>query len=158
ALTSFRDVASVSGLGEPRQTRVQYATPNFFALMGANPIVGRVFQAQEAQDRAQAVMISSEFWERELNRDPQVLGKSFAIEGVVSTIVGVMRPGFSPCVGGRIDIWIPINAASGRYSARIDHWLMPVGRLRAGVRIEQAQADMDVIARRMEEQYPATNK
>jgi putative ABC transport system permease protein len=99
ALTSFRDVASVSGLGEPRQMRVQYVTPNFFALLGANPVAGRLFEAQEAQDRAQTVMISSEFWESEFNRDPQVLGRSFAIEGILSTVVGVMRPGFSPFSG-----------------------------------------------------------
>jgi putative ABC transport system permease protein len=158
ALISFRDTASVSGLGEARPMRVVYATPNLFALLGAGPILGRVFRAEEAQDHAQTVMISSEFWDREFHRDPNVLGKSFAIEGVLSTVAGVMQPRFSPFFGGTLDIWIPINAASGRYSTRIDHWLMPVGRLKAGVSLERAQAEMDVIARRMAEQYPATNK
>src|SRR6266403_6276642 len=103
ALTSFNDTASVSGLGEPRPLRVEYVTPNFFSLLGAKPILGRVFLPSESQDRAQAVVISAEFWKRELNSDPQVLGKTFAIEGVVSTIVGVMQPHFAPFYGGRLD-------------------------------------------------------
>ena len=158
ALISFNDTASVSGLGEPRPLRVEYVTPNLFSLLGAKPIMGRVFQASEAQDRAQTVLISSEFWKRELNSDPQVLGKTFAIEGVVSTVVGVMQPRFAPFYGGRLDVWIPINAASSRYSARIDHWLTPVARMKPGVSLTQAQTEMDVVARRLEQEYPATNK
>src|SRR6202521_5481439 len=158
ALISFNDTASVSGLGEPRPLRVEYVTPNLFGLLGAKPILGRIFLPTEAQDRAQAIVISAEFWKRELNSDPQVLGKTFAIEGVVSTIVGVMQPHFTPFYGGRLDVWIPINAASSRYSARIDHWLMPVARVKPGVTLTQAQTEMDVVSGRLEKEYPATNK
>src|ERR1700739_641688 len=158
ALISFNDTASVSGLGEPRPLRVLYATPNLFSLLGAKPILGRVPVPSEAQDQAQTVVISDEFWKRELNGDPQVLGKTFAIEGVVSTIVGVMQPNFAPFYGGRLDVWIPINAASSRYSSRIDHWLTPVARLKSGVSLAQAQTEMDVVAHRPEQEYPATNK
>jgi putative ABC transport system permease protein len=158
ALISFNDTASVSGLGEPRPLRVEYVTSNLFNLLGAKPILGRIFLPTEAQDRAQAVVISAEFWRRELNSDPHVLGKTFAIEGVVSTIVGVMQPHFAPFYGGRLDVWIPINAASSRYSARIDHWLMPVARVKHGVTLTQAQTEMDVVSGRLEQEYPATNK
>ena len=79
AMISFNDTASVSGLGDPRPLRVEYVTPNLFSLLGAKPILGRVFLPTEAQDHAQTVIISSEFWKRELNGDPQVLGKTFAI-------------------------------------------------------------------------------
>jgi len=158
ALVSFNDRASVSGLGEPRQLHTQYVTPNFFSLLGAKPEMGRVFLATEAQDHAQTILISHEFWKRELNSDSQVLGKSFTIEGVVSTIVGVMQPRFAPFFGERVDLWVPINAGSSRYSARIDHWLMPVGRLKPGVTLAQAQTEMEVIERRLEHEYPATNK
>jgi len=146
ALISFNDTASVSGLGEPRPLHVEYVTPNLFSLLGAKPILGRIFLPTESQDRAQAVVISAEFWKRELNSDPQVLGKTFAIEGVVSTIVGVMQPHFAPFYGGRLDVWIPINPASSRYSARIDHWLMPVARVKPGVTLRQAQTEMDVVS------------
>ncbi len=157
-LLSQNDGASVAGLGEPRPLHVQYLTPNFFALLGAKPVLGRVFLESEAQDHSQTVVISQEFWKRELGSDPHVLGKNLTIEGVFSTIVGVMQPRFSPFFGQPVDLWIPINPASSRYSARIDHWLMPVGRLKKGVTIEQAQTEMDLIAARLAQQYPASNK
>lgn len=158
ALISFNDTASVSGVGEPRPLHVQYLTPNLFALLGAKPILGRIFLASEAHDRDQTIVISEEFWKRELHSDPNVLGKTATIEGVVSTIVGVMQPHFSPFYGGPIDLWIPINSESSRYSTRIDHWLRPVARLKRGVTIAEAQAQMDVVAQRLEQEYPATNK
>ena len=154
ALESFNDTASVSGAGEPRPLRVEYVTPNFFSLLGAKPVLGRVFAASEAQDHAQTILVSYEFWKRELNGDPQVLGKTFAIEGVESTVVGVMQPHFAPFFGGRLDLWIPINPESTRYSTRIDHWLMPVARLKPGVTLAEAQTEMDVISRRLEQEYP----
>ena len=158
SLSSFTDRAIVSGLGEPRPLHTQYVTPNFFAQLGAKPILGRTFQADEQQDLSQAIVISTPFWKREYNGDPHVLGKTLNVEGVVSTIVGVMPPGFAPFYGFPIDLWQPINPANARYNARFDHWLMPVARLKPGVTLAQAQADMDVIARRLEQDYPSTNK
>jgi len=157
-LISFIDRASMSGFGEPEQIRVQYLTSNFFSLLGEKPILGRIFLAEESQDRTQTVILSEAFWRRQLNSDPNILGKSFVLEGIVSTVVGVMPAGFAPFYGGRIDLWAPINPESTRYSARIDHWLMPVARLKPDVTLAQAQVEMDVIARRLEQQYPATNK
>jgi predicted permease len=158
ALTSSGDTSEISGLGEPRVLHTLYVTPNFFALLGAKPILGRVFEANEAGETSQAILLSEEFWKSDFNGNPSVLGKSFDIEGATSTIVGVMPAGFAPFYGNRIDIWQPINPANQRYSSRIDHWLMPVARLKPGVSIQQAQVEMDVIAKRMEQQYPLTNK
>ena len=158
SLSSFTDQAIASGVGEPRPLHTQYVTPNFFAQLGAKPALGRVFQDDEQQDLSQAIVISTPFWKREYNGDPRVLGKTLNIEGVVSTIVGVMPAGFAPFYGYPIDFWQPINPANGRYNARFDHWLMPVARLKPGVTLAQAQADMDVIARRLEQDYPSTNK
>jgi putative ABC transport system permease protein len=158
ALTSSRDTAAVAGSGEPRMLRTQYVTSNFFDLLGAKPALGRVFTAGEAQDVTQTILLSSEFWKSEFNGDPAVLGKTLDIEGVVSTIVGVMPPSFAPFYGGHIDIWQPINPASPRYVARFDHWLMPIARLKAGVTIPQAQSEMNIIAKRMEQEHPGTNK
>ena len=158
SLSSNVDRAVVSGIGEPRPLWVQYVTPTFFPMLGAKPVLGRIFEAAEAGDQAQTIVISTPFWKRQYNGDPQVLGKSIAIEGVVSTIVGVMPAGFAPFYGQNIDLWVPINPENARYSARIDHWLTPIGRLKPDVTLQQAQADMNVIARQLEQEYPATNK
>ena len=71
ALISQNDSASVAGIGEPRPLHVQYVTPNLYELLGAKPVLGRVFLAAEAQDHAQTIVISYEFWKRELNGDPE---------------------------------------------------------------------------------------
>lgn len=157
-LISFVDRASMSGFGEPEEVRVQYLTPNFFSLLGVKPIRGRVFLPQESQDRTQTVILSEAFWRRAMNSDPGVIGKSFPIEGIVSTVVGIMPAGFAPFYGERIDLWAPVNPESTRYSARIDHWLMPVARLKPDATLAQAQVEMNVIAHRLEMQYPTTNK
>ena len=149
----------MAGVGEPEPIHMQSATPNFFALLGAKPVLGRIFLPEEAQDRTQTILISNSFWKRKFNSDPNVLGKTLNVGGLVSTIVGVMPPSFtSSFYGGALDLWEPVNPESARYSERIDHWLMPVGRLKPGVTLQQAQLEMDVIARRLELAYPATNK
>jgi predicted permease len=158
ALTSQSERSTLSGMGEAEPIRVQDVTPNFFSVLGVKPVLGRIFLPDEMQDTTQTVIISSSFWKRKFNSDPGTLGKTFAVQGVVSTVVGVMPAGFAPFYGGRIDLWQPINPESSRYSERIDHWLMPVGRLKPGVTLAQAQVEMDLIARRLEESYPATNK
>ena len=157
-LSSGRDSTTLSGLGEPEPIRVRYVTASFFDVLGVKPARGRIFQPEEMQDNSETVVISDTFWRRKFNRDPHVLGKSFTIDGAVSTVVGVMPAGFAPFYGQPTDLWIPIDPTNARYSARIDHWPMPVGRLKPGVTLAQAQAEMDVIARRLEQAYPATNK
>jgi putative ABC transport system permease protein len=158
ALTSNTDPSTLSGLGDPEPTRVQYSTASLFSVLGVKPILGRIFHPQEMQDNTETVVLSDAFWKRKFNRDPNVLGKAFSIDGALATVVGVMPAGFAPFYGSRIDMWIPIDPTNGRYSARIDHWLMPVARLKPGVTLAQAQVEMDVIARRLEQAYPATNK
>ncbi|HTW59012.1 MAG TPA: ABC transporter permease [Terriglobales bacterium] len=158
ALTSGRDRSTLSGLGQPESVRVQYTTDSFFRVLGVKPVLGRIFLPEEMQDDSETVVISDAFWRRKFNRDPNVLGKTFQVDGAVATVVGVMPAGFAPFYGRPADIWTPIDPTNARYSARIDHWLMPVARLKPGVTLEQAQVEMDVIARRLEQAYPATNK
>jgi putative ABC transport system permease protein len=81
------------------------------------------------------------------------------VAGVVSTVVGVMPADFAPFYGEKIDLWYPVNPAGDRYSKRDDRgWLLAIGRLKPHMTIGQAQAEMDVIARRLELAYPAVNK
>jgi putative ABC transport system permease protein len=158
ALTSFTESNTLSGIGEPETIQVQYTTANFFSVLGVQPVLGRVPRDDEIHDEFQTIVISDSFWKRKFNSDPHALGKSVNIDRVVSIIVGVMPPHFAPFYGGTIDLWVPINAASPRYSARQDHWLMPVARLKPGVTIGQAQLDMNVISSQLEKDYPASNK
>jgi putative ABC transport system permease protein len=157
ALTSSTEEVILSRLGEPEPVHVQYVTPNFFGLLGVQPIMGRVFTADEMQDHSYAVVISSAFWKSHFNNDPQVLGKAFHVDSVPSTVVGVMPAGFAPFYGGKLDVWIPVNPDGARYSERIDHWLMPIARLKPEATVAAAQVEMEVIAKRLELAYPKTN-
>ncbi len=158
ALTSSTEEVILSRLGMPEPVRVQYVTPNFFGLLGVQPIIGRIFTADEMQDHSYAVVISSAFWKSHFNNDPEVLGKAFNLDSVPSTVVGVMPKGFAPFYGGKLDVWIPVNPEGARYSERIDHWLMPIARLKPEATVSKAQVEMDVIAKRLELAYPKTNK
>src|SRR5580693_129545 len=157
ALTSDVEGASFAGVGDPEQVRVQNVTPNYFALMGAKPRMGRIFFAEEMQDKSISVVLTDEFWHSKFNADPQILGKTFLTEGTVATIVGVMPPDFNAIGGRRLDLWQPINPQSARYSDRGDHWLVGVARLKPEVSIQQAQVEMDVIAQGLAAAYPKTN-
>jgi len=160
------DRVTLAGLGEPGLIQIQSATPNFFDLIGVQPALGRVFRAAESQDQFQTVVISNAFWRNRFNSDSGVLGKTFRIEGMVSTVVGVMPAGFtgfapwySPSTYGKAtEVWKPVNPESSQYAKRSDHWIMPVARLKPGVTIAQAQLEMDVIARGIEQAYPESNK
>jgi predicted permease len=163
---SARDRAMLTGLGEPGPVRMQSATQNFFDLVGVQPALGRVFRTEESQEQFQTVVISNAFWRRRFNSDPNVLGKTCRIDGVVSTVVGVMPAGFtgfapwsgSSTEGKPTEVWIPIDPGSARNMKRSDHWIMPVARLKPGVTVAQAQVEMDVIALGMEQAYPESNK
>ena len=159
ASTSFTESAPLGGAGKPEQIRVQYCSPNFFGVLGVKPLSGRVFVSSEARDLTQTVVISEGFWKRRFDGDRHVFGKTVSISGVLSTIVGVMPADFAPFYGGRIDVWLPIDPAGDRYSKRDDRgWLYAIGRLRPGVTREQAQAEMNVIAARLQRTYPTTNE
>ncbi len=163
----FEDIALASGPeglrmargGQPEPIRAQAVTPNFFSVLRVNPALGRVFTKGEIHDLNQTVLISDAFWKRRFGSDPKVIGKTFEIGGVMSTVVGIMPPHFAPFQGERVDGWVPINPESARYSERKDRgWLMPVGRLKPGVTLAQAQAEMNVIEQRLERAYPKSNK
>ncbi len=158
ALTSLQEEGILSGTGEAERISVQDATPNLFDLLGVKPILGRVSFPAEMHDHDQTVMISEAFWKTHFNRDPNVLGKTFRVSGMASTVVGVMPQSLTTLDGIKVDLWQPIDAESKRYAERADHWLVPVARLKPGVTLAEAQAEMDTIARRLELQYPATNK
>lgn len=160
ALYSGTESSLLSGTNGSEAIHVQDVTPNFFNLLSVKPIRGRIFEANEMQELTQTVVISYPFWKNHFNSDPDVLGKTFTNRntGIVSTVVGIMPPGFMPFYGDPVDLWQPINPASSRYTARQDHWLLPIALLKPGVSIAQAQTEMDVIARRLEQSYPETNK
>src|SRR5579864_579764 len=154
--------ATLAGLGEPVQVPVQSVTPNFFTLVGAQPVLGRVFRVEESHEDTQTVLISDALWKTKFHGDAAVLGKTFRIDDVVSTVVGVMPAGFKTFgpwfTGKRADVWQPVNPEDARYANRGGFWIVPLARLKRGVTLPQAQLEMDVLAQALEKAYPQQNE
>jgi putative ABC transport system permease protein len=158
ALTSGIESSMMSGVGTTEHIQTLDITPNYFSLVGVAPQLGRVFFAEEAQEKSTTVVLSDDLWRTKFAADPRVIGKTVDIQGSVATIVGVMPRGVGAIRGEKIDLWLPIDPKNTRYADRIDHWLLSIGRMKPGVTIDQAQAEMTVIAKGLEEAYPKTNK
>lgn len=158
----FVGSATLAGIGEPTQIPVQYVSPNFFTLIGVQPVLGRVFRVEESQKDSQTVIISNALWKTKFHGDAGVLGKTFRIDGVASTVVGVMPAGFKTfgpwATGKNVDVWQPVNPEDASYANRTGDWILPLARLKPGVTLAQAQLEMDVLAQALEKAYPETNK
>jgi putative ABC transport system permease protein len=157
ALTSGIESSMMAGVGAAERIDTLNVTPNYFSLIGAKPELGRVFFPEEMQDKSISVLLSDSFWRTKFHGDPNILGKSFDLQGSVATVVGVMPHGLGAMAGEKVDLWLPVDPKSARFADRIDRWLIAVGRMKSGVTMQQAQAEMDVIAQGLAKAYPKTN-
>jgi putative ABC transport system permease protein len=146
---------SVSADGAADYGTVIRATPGFFAVFGVGPAIGRVLEpSDEVPGSPFAAVISHEFWTRRLGSRPDAIGATVSFSERTFTIVGVMPPGFR--FPTRTDVWYPAwvqpeTTSRGAHNYRV------VARLKAGVGVEQAQAEMTAIATRLERAFPASN-
>ncbi|MEM8959945.1 MAG: ABC transporter permease [Acidobacteriota bacterium] len=125
----------------------------YFAALGVKPMLGRVIQPIDDEVGAPPVVVLNHgFWQRRFGGDESVLGRVLRLNGVPREVIGVMPPGIQP----QRDAWIPI-AIDYRAENRGAHYLGMIGRLRDGVSVEQASADLAQIAAELEVAYPDTN-
>jgi putative ABC transport system permease protein len=148
---------NLTGSGEPERLQGQAATGNFFQALGVNAALGRTFLLEnEEPGRDQVAVLSHKLWQRRFGGDPSMIGKTLSLDGKSVEVIGVMPPGFN--FPRNAELWTPMNfqIAAGM-KQRKAHFLRPVGRLKPGVTLAQAQADMDAVAGRLEAQYPESN-
>lgn len=106
-----------------------------------------------------AVVISYKLWQRRFGGDPKVIGRKIPVEGVYSTILGVMPSGFSIFQKRDTDVWFPERLTHPMPGAPyMTKWLRVIGRLKPGVTLEQANAELAVIGQRVAEEFPLGNK
>jgi putative ABC transport system permease protein len=140
--------------GLPERVDGEIATSNYFATFGVQPIAGRVFTADEDQPgHAPVVVISERFWRTSLHADTGVIGKPIRINGLPTTVVGVMPKTFDPLLSNS-NLWIPAAFRPAQLADHDDHYLNVMARLKAGVAMAKAQSELDVIAQRLQQQYP----
>jgi putative ABC transport system permease protein len=140
--------------GIPERVDGEIATFNYFATFGVQPIVGRVFTADEDKPgHSPVVVISERFWRTNLHSDASAIGKPIRVNGLPTTVVGVMPKSFDPLLSNS-NLWIPAAFTPAQLAEHDDHYLNVMARLKPGVAIARAQSELDVIAERLQKQYP----
>lgn len=164
--TSFTDLAAFSFLyfnltGDGKAERLQglRVSASYFSLLGVSPALGRDFTAEEGQSqRPRVIILSNGLWRRRYGGDPTVVGRNVLVEGEPYTVVGVLPPDFRifRVLNRDLDVWVPYPI-HGTADDRLDPVLFVYGRLKPGVPLAKAQAEMDGVAAREEKEYPQTN-
>jgi putative ABC transport system permease protein len=136
----------------PEDVDVGLVTPDMFPLLKVSPALGRAFTEDETQPgRFRVAVLSDRLWRRRFNSDPNVVGQTIQLSGFPYTIIGVMPAGFT--YPNETELWrpLPINKSE---ADRGPHYLRVIARLKPGVSIHQAQAEMSALAGRIAEQFP----
>jgi putative ABC transport system permease protein len=156
SLFSWGKSCNASGAAEPEQAYVVRTQANFFSLLGVEPLIGRTFLAGEDQaGRNSVAILSYGFWQRHLGGGKDAVGKDLDLDGEKYNVVGVMPAWFG--VLGGADIWIPMDMSGKNLGPRGTHQYRAIGRLKRGIPMAKARAELQTIAQRLEKQYPNTN-
>lgn len=167
--TVFEDVTTYTGwypimTGETEAERVPaiQVGDGFFNIMKGKPLLGRVFTPEEQQDGKDFVIVLGQgLWQRRFGSDPNIVGKTVHLNGRPYNVVGVMDADFRPLPSSLVapegQFYRPVAEAYDN-SQRSARHLRAIARLKPGVTVEQARAEVEIIARRLEEQHPETNK
>jgi putative ABC transport system permease protein len=146
---------NVSGAGDPERVSAALASKEFLPALGIQPIAGRNFlPGEDLPGGPPAVLISHAFWQRRFHSDPAAVGRALTVDGIPRTVVGVVPHEVGEMVAA--DLWLP-TAINPNDTERRHHQFGVVARLKPGVTVAQARAEMTLIARRLESAYPATN-
>jgi putative ABC transport system permease protein len=160
AYLGTKEDMTLSGAGDPEALNGARVSANFLDILGVHPIVGRGFLPEEdVSGGPRVVMISEALWKRRFGGDPMIIGKVAVLESTPHIIVGVLPVGFVFPVTG-VDIWVPRPAEWSRFPTR--YWrdvgfLTGFARLRPGVTLDQARAEMEVLNQQVTRSTPGSN-
>ncbi|HKD90581.1 MAG TPA: ABC transporter permease [Terriglobales bacterium] len=163
---SFQDMSlystypnlNLSDGGTPEHVNVTHTESNFFSLLQARPMLGRTWvTGEDAPGADHLIILSYGLWKTHFAGDDAVLNRQVKLNNETYTIVGVMPADFRyPSV--RTQLWVPLDMDSKSLRPRGTHWAQGIGRLKPGATVQQAQTELSVIASRLEQQYPNSNR
>jgi len=153
------DSFNLTGRGEPEQVPVARVTPNFFNLLGVTPQLGRTFSEEDGQVAgAPVVVISDSLWRTRFNGDRSIVGQTATLDSQPYTIIGVLPAGIQFPFIGQADVWSPryfeLTIMPAKYMRAGVGYLTPIARLKPGVSIKTASAEMDVLHRQYSQEFP----
>ena len=169
----FEDMAAfyaskwtLTGDGEPEQLMGSIVSAGYFAVVGAEAMLGRTFLPEEYEPgKNQVVIIAHALWQRRYGGDPKIINKAITLDGRSYIVMGVMPPGIYPAwptTSGRISFdqnqqqfWMPMSFNARWAANRTSHVLGVVGRLKPGITLDHAKAEMNTIGAWLEHEYAA---
>jgi putative ABC transport system permease protein len=137
---------NMTGVGEPESVTAIFISSSMFRVLGVEPLIGRTFTQEEEQKRIRVVVLRHEFWQRRFGGDRSIVGKSITLADTPNIVIGVMPPEFRFPDGNPSDMYSPLIFAANELQGRRVHSLTVVGRLKDGVTIEAASANMSALA------------
>jgi len=157
AVYSYQRSLNASGAGEPERVSVVQTQANFFSVLGVKPLAGRAFLAGEDQDgKNRVAMLSYGYWQSHFGGQASAIGKSLELNGAGYEIVGILPAWLR--TPGTAEVWVPIDMSAKSLGPRGEHHLQVIGRMKAGVSVAQAEADLKAVAAKLEKQFPDSNE
>ena len=142
------------GKGEPQRLEGASVTANLLPTLGVRPLLGRLFtEADDEEGAPGTVLLSYRLWQTQFGGDPEAIGEHVTLDDESFEVIGVMPREFR-FPSSEAALWTPTRFTAQNYDDRNDNWLDCVARLKTGVSLEQARAEMDVLAQRSSQQYP----
>jgi predicted permease len=157
------DEFNMTGNGEPERLRTEMVSADFFPILGVKPALGRLFTSQDDHaGAAPVVLLSDGLWKRRFGASPQIVGQAISLNGTAYTVIGVIPANFY-YIGSNFrlsDIYVPLGQWTDTtfLDRRVGMGLDAIGRMKDGVTVAQARADMDGIANVLAKAYPDADK
>jgi putative ABC transport system permease protein len=149
-------VSLATGTGQPEQVQASVVTPGFYTMVGDPLLLGRDFLKEEGEvGKEQVVILTHRLWQQRFGGDRAVIGQEVRLDGKPHTIVGVMAPGLAD--RGQAGLSVPLAFTPDQINHDF-HWLLVMGRLKTGVSIAEANADMATVTGAIAQAYPASNR
>ncbi len=147
---------NLTGIESPERIQGFLVTTNYFDALGVKPIKGRNFFAEENQPgKDRVAMITYSLWQRRFNADPEILRKTITLNGITRSVIGIMPERFNFPKGA--EVYAPIAITPEMARSRGNHSFYVVGKLKPTSTIQAAQAELETISARLQQQYPETN-
>jgi putative ABC transport system permease protein len=147
---------NLTGEGEPERLEARYATSEFFPLLGIQPIIGRAFTTEKDKPgTTPAVLISHRLWQSHFGSAGSVVGRTIMLDGRGYTLAGVLPASFQ--LAPAADLWLPVGQYGDDLTSHVHHEFTVVGRLKDGIAISRAQAELEILNRQEAGAFPDTH-
>jgi len=159
-MAAFVDIPegfNLTGEGEPQRLEARYATSGFFSLLGIQPVAGRTFTPEEDKPGASSVvMLSHRLWQSRFGSDPASVGRTLMLDGRGYTLVGILPAAFR--MAPTTDIWMPVGQYGDDLTSHLHHEFSIVARMKPGVKITEAQAELATLNQQEDQAFPDAHK